>query len=665
MKTSLYAFEVVAALLAVGAVTGFVPNSCRNHHGHTLTPELPKSTTCFASEVDAEETSTIKFPFSDRQVRFAYDEWRLIYDKGDYDAERFKNFKANHKTLTMSNLKAREKSAKDGRPVPQWMSLNEYGDYSLDEYEAMMRGEPVRVNGDQSTSSASANFNGEEPVRATQEVYDYSTSFNNGQVQEYQDQFGRTVRSTQALGQDYSLESAASIVDSNYANNIGDDDGSQATFLIPKDADGNIPRGTQVVGTGSGARGTQVVNGGGSATSYGTQVVNGSGSRGTQVVASGDTRGTQVVASGNTRGTQVLRSGDSPGGTQVIQSSSDIQSTEGTLIIPKNDGGTQIIPKNDGGTQIIPNNADGGTQIIPKNGGGTQIIPKSAEEGTQIVSKTADAGTQIVTKSDDTSEDSYDTSDVGKRGTMVIKRSIEAPEQKPLKNPFNFFGSSSTEEEEEKEDENEEETTESTPAFNFFDFLSPKDDSASTETLEKAKEEEEEESKPGSGIFSLFGGSVKSANPRPVRTSISLQKDKEKKSPGFRRRRETKLIPDEAEKETGMPSILSFFGGAKKVDENETARNPNSRPTLIVKKPPKKFSLFSTKKTEETPVPSKNSVRRLGSRYNRITGRSAFIYFFHYHFYLTPQQYHVYSSLLLALPRIMSLPLGSHDNRQF
>jgi len=610
MKISPFALAVVVALLAVGSVTAFVPTSSRIEQGFCIPTiqHLPASTTattttCFASEVDIEGTATtsvepapsspITFPFSDRQVRFAYDEWRLIYNKGDYDAERFENFKTNHKTLTISNLKARAKAAADGRPVPQWMSLNGYVDYSLDEYESMMRGEqPVANNVDQSMAYGQD----EQPIRATQAVQggDSSSSmnYNNGQVREYQDQFGRTIRSTQALTQDDPLASASSFptmsVDSNYANNIGDDDddeSSQGTLIIPKGEDDNEisqQRGTQVIGTNNAdVRGTQVImpNGAGAGTTFGTQVINeASGSRGTQVLQSNGS---------NSFGTQVLQSSSVPG------EEPEFEQTDGT----------QIIPKNEGDTQLIPKSADGGTQIVSKSADADSAGDKDDSDSLFDIfgSIFGDSG------SSNDSKDEDDINEVGKRGTMVIKRSIKAPERKPLKNPFSFFDSSGTYIEDEEETEIEEETKASN-SNDFFGFLSsPKDDSTATERAATADEEEESKTG-GGGIFSLFGGNVKSSNPRKVRTSISLKKETGKKSQGFQKKRKTNLIPDATENETGVPPILSFFGGAKKVDEEENARNPNARATLIVKKP-KKFSLFSSaKKTEGTQAisPSNN-----------------------------------------------------------
>eukprot|EP00535_Pseudo-nitzschia_heimii_P005856 CAMPEP_0197174742 /NCGR_PEP_ID=MMETSP1423-20130617/1137_1 /TAXON_ID=476441 /ORGANISM="Pseudo-nitzschia heimii, Strain UNC1101" /LENGTH=444 /DNA_ID=CAMNT_0042623711 /DNA_START=351 /DNA_END=1682 /DNA_ORIENTATION=- len=443
--------------------------------------------------MDVDETSASSssptFPFSDTQVRFAYDEWRLIYGKGGFDPERFENFKLNHKTLTISNLKAREKAVKEGRPIPQWMSLNEYGDYSLDEYEAMMRGEKPRANEGQSENYAFEP--GEQLVRGTQPVNtDGLMNYSGGQVQEYQyqDQFGRTIRSTQALSRGTQSLSALSsqpmTVDSNYANNIDSiDASSRGTLMIPKDENDNNQsqlRVTQVIGTNDGSSavgGTQVV-GAGPAPS-GTQViVPDSAARGTQVVSptggagSGTSYGTQVISGADGRGTQVLGSGEDPNsGSQVYgyqapeSSSSDAnegtesQTAQGTLMIPRDSMGTQFIPNGDVGTQMVPNsdvNSDDGKE---KKQGFPNIFDGLFGDSEK-------------------EEDKYDASDVGKRGTMVIKRSIEVPEEKPLKNPFSFFGTGSAdgEKKEETEIQNVELESGSEPAKSngFFDFLSPK-----------------------------------------------------------------------------------------------------------------------------------------------------------------------------------------------
>jgi hypothetical protein len=77
----------------------------------------------------------VTFPYDEDAVRLAYNEWRVTYGKGEFDPVRFGNFRTNYKTITVSNLKERKKGT--------WMTLNEYGDYSVAEYEALLRGETL------------------------------------------------------------------------------------------------------------------------------------------------------------------------------------------------------------------------------------------------------------------------------------------------------------------------------------------------------------------------------------------------------------------------------------------------------------------------------------------------------------------------------------------
>ena len=772
MKLSSSALDVLAALLAVSAVTAFVPNSHRTNPNQVRNQILPTSSTECSASQSFESESFPRFPFNEKQVRFAYDEWRLIYGKGDFDSDRFEQFKRNHRTVTVSNLNARDKASREGRPKPQWMSLNEYGDYSMEEYEAMLRGEQPAVNGDYSIANSSSSEARDQLVPVTQQALkqgqhrptflvgdDYAA--NTGQVQEHQDQFGRPIHS-------------ASTTSNNYANNIDNENGDSSssgmrgTLIIPKgEGSKDRKRGTQIIKNSSSARGTQVINPASSV--RGTQVINPSPS----------IRGTHVVnPSYSARGTQVINPAPSARGTHVVQPiSAGITARSGTQVVAKslNDGsnssyGTQVINQSRG-TQVV---RSGNNQMNASESYGTQVIkyanpggddgrgaqasqssfdPDPREDeyssafipgGTQIIlgggndgkgSGRREGGTLVVSKDDKESwsdilgkifsesekeEDDIDDN-VAPRGTRVIKRSIEVAEPKTLKSPFNFFGSGGTEKEKksdvdedpvqgdqpsvgnpffnfgssgtEKEKENivkeepvqeeepsggnsffnfgssgtekekktvakeeepvqEEEPSSGNSFFNFgssgtvkekenvvkeeepvqeeepfsgnsfFNFMSPKENSAAKENVEVEIEEQvdaEKEDKIGS-IFSFFGGNVKTANPRTVRTTITLQKHtpSAKKSQATKARRQTKLIP-ENQSENGVPSILSFFGGAKKVTEEETARNPNSRPTLIVNKPQKNqfWSAFTTKKKsdkvpeEATASSPKNKVRTI------------------------------------------------------
>eukprot|EP00536_Pseudo-nitzschia_multiseries_P001776 jgi/Psemu1/322244/estExt_fgenesh1_pg.C_230002 len=757
MKISSAAIDAIVALLVASSVTAFVPNSHGANSKLVQNEIIPTSRTALFSSQDSGPSSSPVFPFTDKEVRFAYDEWRLIYAKGNFDPVRFEQFKRNHRTLILSNLNAREKAARDGRPMPQWMSLNEYGDYSMEEYEAMLRGEEVVVNRNSNMAYSSSSLDaGEQPVLGTQQVLpqqparatirvndDYAKHYRNGQAQEYQDQYGRTIRPSLEQGETLvrtassSPTSAGVNINSNYANNIGEEDAEpsserRGTLLIPKEDGNERQRGTQVISSASSARGTQVISS--SSSSTGTQVISSS---------SPAVRGTQVISSSSpaVRGTQVIQraNGASPAqsGTQGVGMSSNGGSNQsyGTQVINKV-GGSQPPASKSYGTQVISSSGNGrsdvrGTQVIQSaNGGDNRPIPPNDEDssapsnrGTLIIprgesdgngSARSDGGTLVVGKDDKESwanilgkifedsekeeEDVDESDEVGKRGTLVIKRSIELPEKKSMKNPFSFFGSaggktekksevsedqievseeqsvvseepkmeekqsgfnsffnfgSSDTEKETKAEVDEEPAEEEKPSggnsfFNFgstsgkekekkidvkieaveepapeekpsgvssfFNFLTPKDTVANeiaedvAQVLEEkgnADTDSDTESKSGSNVFSFFGGSVSKANPRPVRTTITLQQPAagEKKVPAAKSQRKTKLIPEKPS-EDGTPSILSFFGGAKKVTEEETARDPSSRPTLIVNKPKKSsvWSPFSTKKKEdETP----------------------------------------------------------------
>jgi hypothetical protein len=70
-------------------------------------------------------------------VASAYDKWRGKFGKGDFDPARFESFKYNFGLLTQENLDAQDKAVSEGKNPPNWMTLNEFGDFSVEEYEAL------------------------------------------------------------------------------------------------------------------------------------------------------------------------------------------------------------------------------------------------------------------------------------------------------------------------------------------------------------------------------------------------------------------------------------------------------------------------------------------------------------------------------------------------
>ena len=74
----------------------------------------------------------------DAAARVAYDQWRKQYQKGDFDDLRFVKFKANYEAVTVANVRAK-KIAREKLEEPTLLSLNEYGDFTEEEYKAALK----------------------------------------------------------------------------------------------------------------------------------------------------------------------------------------------------------------------------------------------------------------------------------------------------------------------------------------------------------------------------------------------------------------------------------------------------------------------------------------------------------------------------------------------
>jgi hypothetical protein len=313
-----------------------------------------------------------------------------------------------------------------------------------------------------------------------------------------------------------------------------------------------------------------------------------------QGYAPGETREQPEQSTSPTeRGTFVLKSNQpeqstSPTerGTFVLKSNQPEQSpspTErGTFVLKSNQPEQSASPTERGTFVLKSDQPDDtparGTTVIRKNNGepvrGTVVVKKKGQDsgaapGTQVVKSRGQEGsargTLIISKSEQesgnwplnfpffgSSDEDDDLEEVGSRGTVVIKRQI--PEPKATDNPFGFglFGSP-----------NEKKV----------------DSDRGTVVIKKSQPEAEAPS-----VFSFFGGTKKSKTPsRSVRGTIVLQKNGRTPKKPSGSGRQTVLI-NKSELGGTVPSIFSFFGGAKK-NEEEAARDPNSRATLVIKKP--------------------------------------------------------------------------------
>ena len=99
-------------------------------------------------DAPASTGSDVSVPY-DSAARLAYDEWRSIFSKGDFDPSRFTIFKSNYETITVANVSAKKKAREEGIASLTLLSLNEFGDLTEEEYKkALASGSKPLSTGD-------------------------------------------------------------------------------------------------------------------------------------------------------------------------------------------------------------------------------------------------------------------------------------------------------------------------------------------------------------------------------------------------------------------------------------------------------------------------------------------------------------------------------------
>mmetsp|Transcript_56827 Transcript_56827/g.64406 ORF Transcript_56827/g.64406 Transcript_56827/m.64406 type:complete len:1252 (+) Transcript_56827:72-3827(+) len=95
---------------------------------------IRSSTTDIAA---GQEDKNDNYYVDDNELFEAYSDWREEYVKGDFDSIRFQNFHHNFLKLILVNSAEIKNARESGNPDPIPKTLNEYGDYSVDEFTAM------------------------------------------------------------------------------------------------------------------------------------------------------------------------------------------------------------------------------------------------------------------------------------------------------------------------------------------------------------------------------------------------------------------------------------------------------------------------------------------------------------------------------------------------
>jgi hypothetical protein len=120
-----------------GCNNGYYPK-----HDHQLPiTELRFSTTDTVSAGVQQDENSYYTGDEDNILR-VYEEWRNEYGKGDFDDARYQNFRENYIKLMTANAVEVTVARDMGDPDPVPLSLNEYGDFSADEFSNLQMNSP-------------------------------------------------------------------------------------------------------------------------------------------------------------------------------------------------------------------------------------------------------------------------------------------------------------------------------------------------------------------------------------------------------------------------------------------------------------------------------------------------------------------------------------------
>lgn len=120
------------ALLALLAL------ACQNTDAFTPASFRAQKPFVLKMAVTSSKDHDVSVPY-DAAARLAYDAWCDTYGK-EANETRFAAFKANYEAITVANIKAKKAAVDAGVPVPTQLSLNQFGDFTAEEYQEMQSG---------------------------------------------------------------------------------------------------------------------------------------------------------------------------------------------------------------------------------------------------------------------------------------------------------------------------------------------------------------------------------------------------------------------------------------------------------------------------------------------------------------------------------------------
>jgi hypothetical protein len=126
--------SALLALLAVAPSVAFLPpvhQQCSVPRGAAVG--------LAASSENSETKVDISVPY-DAAARLAYEGWRKEFKKGDFDEKRYLIFQKNYVDISIANVMSKKQAREQGVDNPDLLNLNEFGDYTAEEYAQQQSG---------------------------------------------------------------------------------------------------------------------------------------------------------------------------------------------------------------------------------------------------------------------------------------------------------------------------------------------------------------------------------------------------------------------------------------------------------------------------------------------------------------------------------------------
>lgn len=143
LNLALISAAATVAALQSESSDAFTPNRISVRQHEAIHPSSSSSSRATVGNGNPSRVVLRSSPFdsaspNDQIIREEYSKWRQKYGKGEFNAVRYENFKANFMAVTVRNNMERTRARQNGEAAPSPIALNEFGDCSANEYRTAM-----------------------------------------------------------------------------------------------------------------------------------------------------------------------------------------------------------------------------------------------------------------------------------------------------------------------------------------------------------------------------------------------------------------------------------------------------------------------------------------------------------------------------------------------